>query len=580
MGGPDGRDPTMDRAHLRDAQEQLELEQQKLDSLQQTREATSAFDDFLGDLSRYAEAVKETKAELGEHRFGELWEKFAEDPDSLTAQDLTGAVGAQESLEQIRDLLEASVANFVTAHEQLDDALSGIADGLEKTGKQIGRITGKIDELQTWYSRITNLPKMSGELTDEELIEAFTGYFAVLTEVLSGLIKLFPPLEAMLGWYGDVIASLEAPLKAIAAGKARTNAAIASFLADHEVPEPPSRSDLEVAIERQEAKVAALEEQVEDLQWRVDDAHQTYRQRQAAAVEDKVLRQQEAETGQRADEAASYLDEEFSQALQTGDPADAERVQRIKTESDQVEQDYRERLADHLAGNEFIDDEIVETLYDNNPWLRPMVEERESRTVDERESRDDDITSTPPATGPVAVGGAAAATGAAVSSAGNGRGPRLGLIVAGIVIAGAVAVPLVNMLTSGGEATPISEPAVGQEVQSTAPSEGDAGTVASDRVREVTLGGSVVEVHYSRTVQQGSALPIRLCSTSGETLYGTLGQDPASSDASHFNGVTGPDGCTEGELAAKEPPGTTTLWSSDGGEVAVVDDQIEITPSN
>lgn len=380
MGGELG--PQEAAAHLSDYRGQLARAKADLDALGQVQQANNGFAEFLDEFRQYADALAKTKAELGSGKFGELWEKAALDPSTVTAQDLDQATSAQEKVEVVRNLLEASVERFKSTHEQLDDALGSIAGGIEKTGKQLGRVTDKLGKLETWADRITNLPKMTGELTDDELIEAFTGYFGLLTDVLSGLSSLFPPLEAMLGWYGQVVAGLEQPLKAIAAGKARTNEAIAAYkrLLDDPylkkvLPEPVTPYAAAVAeVDRLEGIVGQWEE-------RVDEASGTLWNRLANKMEEQVLDQQLRERGQRADRVRPHVNDAMLAAAQPG--ASDAAVQRAKNAVDtaaELEQDFRSRLADHVAGVlpsiPEKDQGVLRVLYDRHDWLEDAVRAR------------------------------------------------------------------------------------------------------------------------------------------------------------------------------------------------------------
>jgi hypothetical protein len=105
----------------------------------------------------------------------------------------------------------------------------------------------------------------------------------------------------------------------------------------------------------------------------------------------------------------------------------------------------------------------------------------------------------------------------------------------------------------------------------------DSSTETSTGVleHEVTIGNIRYVIRAVTEVNAGADLGFTVCGydvdsgepLEGETGYFTIGRDPASSLASHANGIFGSDGCFSGFVPVKEPPGTTQGFVSDGSAV-------------
>jgi hypothetical protein len=92
---------------------------------------------------------------------------------------------------------------------------------------------------------------------------------------------------------------------------------------------------------------------------------------------------------------------------------------------------------------------------------------------------------------------------------------------------------------------------------------------ATCTVPEVEVGGHTVEYHGPGVVPSGGTLRGSVCVPGlfGTSWFVTVGEPPGSPLASHFQGMLGNDGCMGFSLQAKEPPGMSSLYTSDGTEV-------------
>ena len=213
---------------------------------------------------------------------------LTEFPADLVSQ----AIDTQKALEEIVSPLAESQSTLLRSLEKIQSGLKEGSEKFEKVAKAVKRIQQAWDLFDT---------AMEGEVSSDQLIEAFDTYFSGMLDVFAETIGKVPGLGAFLNAYATAIHNIVPTLKKIDAATVAKNEAIASVFGQttEGVATTAPSGDL---VSQQ---VESLDEQIQALQqerWELLDAAQ----REAARLAKIEIDQFWAEAGRRVDASGRF----------------------------------------------------------------------------------------------------------------------------------------------------------------------------------------------------------------------------------------------------------------------------------
>ena len=240
----------------------LELLQQGLDGLQAMRASLDEAKDVLGRMSEDLGGETLSASDIininPNPTTGE-WEVEIDttkidpltlDKTSVPANLAKEAIRAQQALEEI-------AKPFADHQSKLLESLEKLSSGLDRASELFASTKKAIETLENAWDLFDRA--MAGEISADELIDAFDSYFSTVIEVLADTIGKVPGLGAFLEIYAKAIKSIVPDLKLISASRAQKNAVIASVFNDAPPPPPAEEEPTDVITGQQESLAAQID---------------------------------------------------------------------------------------------------------------------------------------------------------------------------------------------------------------------------------------------------------------------------------------------------------------------------------
>lgn len=274
----------------------LELLQQGLDALTVVRnslgETVEVLDSMKGDLKGETLSFKDLIKLSTDKTTGEPTveldttkiDPLKLDKTQLPANLVKEAIRAQKVLEEL-------IAPFAESQSTLLKSLSKISAGLDKGSDLFGKVADGIKNLQKAWDVFDRA--MEGEISADELIEAFDTYFSGMLEVFANTIGKVPGLGPLLEQYAKAIKSIIPDLKKISAATMQKNEVIRNVF-NGAAPAAATKPDPKTFVGQQSESIRASINELKAERTTLLDAHQAEAARLAVLEVNQFLESAEA----------------------------------------------------------------------------------------------------------------------------------------------------------------------------------------------------------------------------------------------------------------------------------------------